>query len=549
MDIEAASEIVGDLNPDLSEQMVLEPEDTAHALPIQELNVHVQALIKEIEPFPGTEEKLNKIIAFMESALAQEGIPHFKSFWESRNLCLSLFKEHIPPSSRTVLWEKYSALSKEARRLKELLNEQSAFAEEQIDIAIKALEEDLKQSSQIESDKLEALPLDCEALKAHFALYNRFQHELNLLNVYASKINSLRKELIKTEMRVRKKNKFFQRLSSAGDNVFPRRKELIKEISQQFTHDVEAFIKTHFSRTDFQKESPFILREEIKRLQNIAKILTLNAQSFTYTRTRLSECWDKLKDLDKERRHQRAEKKLILLKNSEAVEKKISDLSEELTSKTVPTYEALEKLDSIISFMRSVELGREEISKLRQEITKIRQPIQDKIVQEAALREDQERERAKLKQQRFLELREEVEALIKAAKTYEVEQLIEVKNNLQIKISQSSLIKSEKEFLEKLLKPIKEMIVEKKETGLLLLSSNEPNNLSQLQEALIQRRTLREEVKSQIETLRKAHGASGLDFVKAMEIQTQLNEEKEHLQKMNQAIKEIEARLRVLNVA
>lgn len=543
MNSEASSDVIENINPHLSEQSALEHEEPINALlPIHELNVHVQALIKEIEQFSNVEEKLNKIISFMESTLAQEGTPHFKSFWESRNLCIALFKEHLPPASRVTLWEKYSVLSKEARRLKELLNEQSAFAEEQIDIAIKALEEDIQTLSSAERQISDHLPLVCEALKSNLSLYNNLQQELNFLNVFASKINSLRKELIKTEMRIRKKNKFFQRLSSAGDKVFPRRKELIKEISQQFYSDVDAFIKNHFSR-DLAHETPYILREEIKLLQNIAKILTLNAQTFNNTRTRLSDCWDKLKEVEKERKHKRAEKKQLFQKNKEDTEHKIVELSKEIESKALGPQDILQKIDSIYIYMRTVELGKEEIKSLRDQLQSIKQPILEQIEKEAVARLDQEKERAKQKQLKFLELREEVESLLRSADTYDLENLITSRDTLQSKIAQSSLIKVEKNELETLLKGLREIIADKKEKKLFLLSNDARQDLSQLNEILKQRKVLRDEAKNQIETLRKVCGASGFDFVKAMEYQTQLNEEKERLQKMNTAIKEIEQKI------
>ena len=95
-------------------------------------------------PSDTAEQKISQALEFMEKALSQPGSPHFKEFWEARKQCLDLFKENIPPSPRAFLWSKYCELSKEARRLKEILDEQTAFAVEQIDIAIKALEEEIQ---------------------------------------------------------------------------------------------------------------------------------------------------------------------------------------------------------------------------------------------------------------------------------------------------------------------------------------------------------------------------------------------------------------------
>src|SRR5207249_5477090 len=85
-------------------------------------------------------------------------------------------------------------------------------------------------------------------IDAHYEIYDRLQRSLELFNVCATRINGLRKELVKTEMRIRDKNKFFHRLSKLGDLVFPQRKALINEVSARFIEDVEKFITNSFNR-------------------------------------------------------------------------------------------------------------------------------------------------------------------------------------------------------------------------------------------------------------------------------------------------------------
>ena len=254
---------------------------------------HFEKFLKELEKQADSEAKLQFAVDFMEASLAQSGTPHFKSFWEARSICLQLFKENISPALRATLWTKYNELSKEARRLKEILDEQSAFAVEQIEIAVKALESDIASfEEQIQKIQPGDFGMQSQALANRLPHYQQLQGKLNLLNTHAARINALRKELIRTEMRVRQKNKFFQRLSAAGDKVFPQRKELIKEVSDSFIADIDAFIGKYFTDNDFHN-SLFSLREEIKALQNMAKVLTLNTHSFTHTRMRLSECWQR----------------------------------------------------------------------------------------------------------------------------------------------------------------------------------------------------------------------------------------------------------------
>ena len=100
--------------------------------------------LQQFESERTAEGKIRLSIDFMRAALSNSGTPRFKDFWEGRRICLPLFKENISPKVRSQLWSSYIELSTEAKRLKEILDEQSAFAIEQIELAIQALERDLE---------------------------------------------------------------------------------------------------------------------------------------------------------------------------------------------------------------------------------------------------------------------------------------------------------------------------------------------------------------------------------------------------------------------
>jgi hypothetical protein len=497
--------------------------------------------LKEIEGQTNLDAKLQMAIDFMEASLAQGGTPHFRSFWEARRLCLPLFKENISPVLRSQLWAKYSDLSKEARRLKELLDEQSAFAVEQIEIAIRALEQEIEMGQEQSSGE-EYIEFP-KSLKAKQSFYQDVQHQLNLLNVQASRINALRKELIKTEMRVRQKNKFFQRLSAAGDKVFPKRKELIKQISLQFIEDVDHFIRDFFEDSEARQESLFALREEIKALQSLAKVLTLNTSAFTQTRTRLSECWDKIKVEEKERKKERAQQKTVFKQNADMIQQTIASFKEELEKGEVSIPEGQKKIDEIITLMRKTDLGRNEIKALREEVAQVRKTLQDRTRVEEEARQQQEKEKARQKFEKFQAFKKQAAQLVGQSDQYEAEQLQQEKENLLAEVNESSLSKSEKQELERLLKPLRDIIADKKEKTMLTLSDDDRKSLQQLKEVLQQRTQRRQEIKNQLELMRKAAGASGLDFEKAMNYNLQMTEEKERLEKINQGIKEIEGQI------
>lgn len=504
-------------------------------------NSYIVELTQELEGLSDPEIKLQKAIDFMEKSLSQNGTPHFKSFWQARDICLQLFKENISSTSRTVHWNKYSELSKEARRLKVLLDEQSAFAVEQIEIAIQALETALSQPV-VPSD---TSSIECKALAKNMPYYLQVQNELNQLNTHATRINALRKELIKTEMRVRKKNKFFQRLSQAGDKVFPRRKELIKEISDHFIKDVDAFISAHFGENNLHEPS-FMLRDEIKHLQGVAKSFTLNTHAFTHTRLKLSECWDKLKHIEKERKHEKAQQKAAFKHNVEAVVEKINAFNQTMQNNELGIAEANKQLDEISEFMRSVELGRDEVKFLREQLTNARQPVLELMKSQEEKRLDLEREKLRQKQQKIIDLKQEIENLIKSSESYNVEDLTAARESVMEKIQSSAASKLEKLELEKMLKPLRDIISDKKEKSLLSLSADDRNALQQLREVLKQKIERRQEIKEQLESLRRSAGASGLDFERAMEFTALINEEKERLEKINVGIIEIEQTVKAL---
>lgn len=505
-----------------------------------------EAFLTELNLLTDPEAKLQRAIAFMESSLSQGGTPHFKSFWEARNLSLELFKQNINPSTRNSLWIKYSELSKEARRLREILEEQSVFAAEQIEIAIQALENDVSKNEEYlqKSPEIE-FPMKSKALEPKLSYYQSIQRELNLLNAQASRINALRKELIKTEMRIRTKNKFFQRLSCIGDKVFPRRKELIKDISQHFIDDVDSFIRDNFSK-EGMNDSLFYLREEIKSLQGIAKFLTLNTHSFTQTRVRLSDCWDKIKVEEKERKKVRSQQKAVFKQNYDEVHQQIQSFSQAFDAGQLSNAEANKKIDEIVAFMRRTELGRDELKSLRDALTEARKPFLDKVKSEEQERQNLEEERERQKKKRLHELAHEIDHLLRSADAYDADQLYDERNALLEKITAAPLTKLEKQDLEKSLKPLRDTIAEKKEKALLSLSEDDRQSLQKLKDLLKEKKERRQEIKNQLETYRKAKGSSGMDFEQAMSYNSQMAAEKERLDKINAGIKEIEQKIEEL---
>lgn len=499
--------------------------------------------LKQFESESSAEGKIRISIDFMRDALASSGTPRFKDFWEGRRICLPLFKENISPKVRSQLWGSYIELSTEARRLKEILDEQSAFAIEQIELAIQALERDLEHYDVLLSQSHEdAGLLNSFTIEEKREFYAQVHKELQLLNTLASRVNALRKEVVKTEMRIRIKNKLLERLSLCGDGIFPKRKELIKKVSQEFISDIDKFISSYFQDEEFKDVPLYALREEIKQLQSIAKILTLNTHAFTETRLKLSGCWDKIKNREKERKKESQVKRQTFKQNFDLVLEKIKPFAE-LCLSGLSLEECNRQAAEILDFMRTVELGRDEVRILKDEIHKAKRGPQDKAREAEMERQKKERDVENQRREKINALKEGLNSLLSKDLDLDVDVLLAKREELGRQFDEISLAKAEKQIVDRLFKQVKDLIDEKKEKSLLMLSDDDLKALEQLKEVLEERKLRRQEIKNQLEHYRKQLGGSGFDFEKAMMYREQIEAEKASLDKVNSSIDEIEEKI------
>ncbi len=501
----------------------------------------LQKLTKELADLKAPEEKIAKLLDFMESVISQGLAPSFKQFWDARKLALQNFKEEsLPFAVRAHLWNRYVEVSKEAYRLKEILDEESAFAVEQIDLAIKALEEDLAKVETLEEVQIpeEAAAKFIEEKKAE---YLKLQKELTHLNAFASKINSLRKELIKTEMRIRFKNKFFQRLSQAGDQVFPKRKELIKEVSQKFTGDVDAFMDAHFSSDQF-KQPLFVLRDEIKHLQGLAKWLTLNTQAFNKTRMKLSEGWDQLKKVEKEKKKDKLKAKAELKQGATQIEEKVDDLVKRFKDGEVNDNDAMSSVNQLLKEMKQTSLLREDVTRLKGKLFEVRDSIQKK--QDEKLREKQEKAQAEQKaRQDKLDAAFEALKALPSSTGLTIDEMVSECDRLRADAEALDLNKWEKGDLNRLVRSVSDHV---SKIRIDQLPEDSLKARDQLQALLGEANDRRKEARAQLEEHRKASGSSGLDLEQAFKQQELMEEDKARLQKVEEEIQQIEQKIREL---
>ncbi len=533
--------------PDVDPASFSNPELPPDEQPEKEsLSPSLSPLLKEfsdqLSAFATPEEKIAHGLQFMRNSISQEGSPRFREFWEARRLILPFFKENLNPAIRSKLWGEYVELTVEARRLKEILEEQSAFAMEQIDLAIKSLEEETTNAAALIAQAGDIVfPAASQTIQQKANLYNQIQKELNLLNTLASRLNGLRKEVVKTDMRIRFKTKFFKRLSELGDRIFPKRKELIDAVSSEFEKDVEHFVSTHFKGEQAVGAPYYALREEIKALQGMAKLLTLSSGVFTRTRLKLSECWDKVKVLEKEHKKEVFERKQASSEQRQGIQAKIEALkgkSAEMTLRDVD-----KEIDLIYDEMRATSLHRDDVRSLREELSQIRAPFVKAQEQKARDLEEAEKEKLRLKKEKIAEIKEKISKLSKEGDKMDLESLVSAFDEIQKEIEQVELSKMDKQQIDRLLRQIKDLVADKKEHSLLNLSEDEKKTLENLQIVLQQKKQRRQEIKEQLEMHRKTLGNSNLDFEKAMHYRELVDQEKERLEKANAGIEEIEHKI------
>jgi DNA repair exonuclease SbcCD ATPase subunit len=511
-------------------------------------SVNYASFMEAFSQQESVEQKLTLALDFMEQAIGQSETPHFKVFWEVRRQCLALFKENINSSLRAHLWAKYCDLSREARRLKEILDEQTAFAMEQIEIAVKALEIELspEENSSVKNPTMLFAETPRSLTEEKISTYTEIQQRLGFLNAQAARIDVLREELIKTEMRVRHKNKFFERLSAAGDQVFPMRKELIKRNSLQFITDVDLFVDTYFPQHQPQGDL-YALREEIKAWQGLAKQLTLNSHAFTHSRRRLSECWDKLKELEKERKKMRSQQRHEYKNNADAIIVQLNEFQAAIEAEQTSLEELRQQHSKLNDAIRKTELERDDVRSLRSSLDTLRQSIEAKEKAEQQIRDDEERVKQQQRQEKLRLFKEQITALTAEVRSLEMELLQQRYQELLAQCESAGFSRQERLQLERPFKELRENIAAQKDRLLLALADGGDDlttDKAVLQADLRKLQTHRQQIKEQLEQLKRQAGTSGLDFTRAIELNEQIEAAKERLEKTDHAVRELSSKLR-----
>lgn len=503
-----------------------------------------ELFLGKLEELADPEAKIRAAISFMEQSLNQEGVPHFKNFWAAGKFCTDTLKEIENPLLRNAFREQYATLSTEARRLKTLLDEQTSFTAEQIEIAIAALEKELVEWKEDGEAPLFNLPHTPRVLQRYFKEYERIQRELNFLNTQASRVQSLRKELTTVEMRARSKNDFFRRLSAVGEQLFPRRRDLIKTVSEQFQSDVDLFAKG-FAQKEALSKNVRQARDEVKLLQSFAKSLTLNQKAFAHARTTLSSCWDTLKGLDQERHAQMNAQREEWSTQAKALADKIQAFSDAYAAGGMSVREAEKALNELQDAIQENEVGRDLVRSLQRMVRQAAEPV----VKQQAADEAAHRERIKKEQE---ELASAKTALFKQLELLEKDQEIaisaceEVLSAIRERGAILSWTKQERMQFDRLIRKMNDQLAARKEDSLLDLSEDTKAKLISLKDILKKRALRRQEIRERLQELRKEEGMSGLDFERAITLRGLIEDERAQLTQIEESLEELQKQIEEL---
>lgn len=468
--------------------------------------------LKELSCLESDEKRLDRLLCFMQEKLEARGALHFREFWEARSVALEFFKFHIHPADRVRLWARYTELCQEAKQLKELFEEESSYITEQVEQAIEAVEHEMigfMEKAHTEPSRKEFS--QSTVARSHQDQYSEVQNELTYLNAFATRVSSLRKEVVKADIRPNHRHRLLIRLRKVGDEVYPLRKEHIQRVSALFMKDVETFVQ-EASVEQLGVRQLLEVREEIKRLQGLAKVLTLNTEAFTRTRLQLSQCWEAVRKFLQEHKKAQHEQRETFQRNRDEISSEIERLQREFEEGKIHEKQARKSIHQIASRMRNLSLAHKDVKQLKEKLGDFEAGLEKK--EERAFAPDPLcRQRGELLS-RAENLLEEEESLLDS-----LTQLISDANGMELSHSQRV------ELDQKIVKVLDQI--------------EEQSHQRECQEDLLEQ--IMGTSKELIETWRKIKGSSNNDFALEMAYSDLMEREKERVERVETRVAEGQA--------
>ena len=344
-----------------------------------------------------------------------------------------------------------------------------------------------------------------------------------ILSAKIARINSLRKELSEIQLHGKWRKDIFEKLSAIADVVFPERRDLTKEISEQFIKDIENFVQKNFSSQ--RKIDSSHVRNSIQTLQMLLKLLPLNKEAFKVVRKALSEKWDALNTIDEKSKEEANAQFAVARQEYKKIKDSLEEIGKAFSDKTLSLDVAEKQLDELEKAFFEARFPRDLFQEGKRLIYQIKSLLQDSYNQIQAKKKEAKEALKEEKEKAFIALKEELEnlsqdTLFGASRRDEIEKIEE-------ELSPHAFSTEQEEFIGVRLDLYKEK---------LLLAQEGLGDLSP-EMLLAERQKRRKKAKLELEALRKKSAGSGMDFAIATHLA-------ECLELINKRIKLIDSALR-----
>lgn len=488
------------------------------------------------------EAQILMLIESMKQSLSQAGRPKFKEFWDARIQCVDLLKMPMGLGVRQGYWNEVTTLSKEARNLKQFFDRDVSFEIDQIQLAFQALEEQVESLSS--SDR--RLSLIGEHAPQYLLMEKDFfevlQSKLQHMQGMLSQVQALRKEILASSIRAKTKTSMLDRSSRLLDTLFTMKRDWTGQISNKYQEVVERFLSLYPRDASLPKATHEI-KEEIKFLQSLGKLISITPDTFLKIREVLSQKWDELKEVENDIRESIAQRKTQFKAFVEEFSKQINEFSAFCLSDEATTTLVDQKHKQLFDQMKTKEIDRDTFKSLKNQLSKARDPFDQKIYKHLdEQRQEAQRADAQVKQ-KFHEIKTSFEDLLLKHQELPLEHLQDSFEKTKAEFAKNKFTSFHSQVLDHLSFQLHDVIQNAKDQRLLSFSPEDREahqQLTQLHQEKLKQRT---ELKKQLETSRKSLGTSGLDFEKAMALREKIEIEKQSYDRLCEFIEQIEEKL------
>ncbi|MGL4348005.1 MAG: hypothetical protein ACRCSV_00900 [Chlamydiales bacterium] len=527
-----------------NKQAMLPKQDEPSASTPREPDLFQETLTTLQDPI----KRVRFCIDVMRESLSKPNYPAFVPFWEAKKCALESFKEISTPTVRCALWEEYIELAKEARNLNDILQEQNAFSIEQITLAVESLEKDFDEEEKKIAlmDRID-FPKEGYILREQEKVYNQNQLQLNFIHAMISRIQTIRRELIAIPISIKYKVKLLQKLSQLGNRIFPRKKQMIQEMSTLFYEDVQRFNEKYFQATTTpqrEKLPPlYLLKEEIKAFQKMAKVLSISSECFFSTRKLLSTCFETIKQKEKQRRQDYQEKKQKNQLEFESIYQEIQNFGKWITTESFSKKTYSEKLDEIYQNIEKIPFVHEQVKILRGELEKQQQLAEDKYLQ----KDPSHTSRNSSRREEVANFLNQYKTTVEKAIHMSIQELLDIheesnKQSLTLTFNLEEEIEYQAAQVD-----LQTTILQKQHEAAWEIT--DPIEKAQsITDHLHKAFACKEEVKLHLESLRRLNSSSGLNFQQALLCRDCIQKARDHMEKINSSIEKLEEYLLELQV-